>query len=91
MKRSGLFSNSLCLMRTVLNVQSVQDILRAKSVIYYHYLLLSPSVDGMHACTYTSTLFRIYICSISSVHPSIHPSILGRIIRERPMVSLDIT
>ena len=67
MKTSGLFSNSLCLMRVVLIVQSVQDILRAKSVIYYHYLLLSPSVDGMHACTYTSTLSFEYTYAMSSI------------------------
>lgn len=60
-------SNSFCLMRVVLIVQSAEDILRAKSVIYCHYLLLNPSV-GCMLCTYTSTLF-------SNIHMQyiIHP------------------
>lgn len=74
MKRSGLFSNFLCLMRTVLNVQSVQDILRAKSVIYYHYLLLSPSVDGM-GCMLVHIPLLYFEYTYAVYHPSIHPSI----------------
>ena len=62
-------SNSFCLMRVVLIVQSAEDILRAKSVIYYHYLLLSPPVDGMHAVYIY--LYFIFEYTYAVYHPSL--------------------